>query len=287
MPINLPTNLLRSFVAIVEAGSMLSATEQVFVTQSALSVQIRKLEELVQQTLFTREGRRLALTPAGTVLLDYSRRILALHDEALARLSAGQITGPIRIGMVQDFADALFAGVLARFAELHPESTIYARVAGTAELQTMLEKNQLDLYVGFADASHPAAQTRAPMGWYGESGLDALDIVPLAVLEKPCRFREAAITSLERAGRRYRIAVETPNLSTLRAAVQARLGVTCRTHLFRPDISVIAAGSLPPLPDVACILSVAEGAGEAPRYLATLVERAIGALEAQTAEQEL
>ena len=78
MPVNLPTNLLRSFVAIVDAGSMLNAAEQVFVTQSALSLQIKRLEELVQQPLFTREGRRLQLTGSGEVLLDYARRMLSL-----------------------------------------------------------------------------------------------------------------------------------------------------------------------------------------------------------------
>src|ERR1700709_1563617 len=157
MPVNLPTNLLRSFVAIVDTGSMLNATEQVFVTQSALSLQIRRLEEMVQQSLFTREGRRLVLTAAGAVLLDYARRVLTLHDEALAAVNAGQFTGPVRIGMVQDFADTLLAGALARFAELHPSSQIYARVAGTVELHTLLERSRLDKIVGFAAADDPAA----------------------------------------------------------------------------------------------------------------------------------
>ena len=275
MPVNLPTNLLRSFVAIVDTGSMSSATEQVFVSQSALSLQIRRLEELVQQPLFSREARRLALTPAGTTLLAYSRRLLDLHDEAVAAVSATQFAGPVRIGMVQDFADALFGGVLARFAELHSQSHIYARVAGTAELQTMRERNQLDILVGFADGDDEAAIRTAPMLWYGDADLAERDVVPLAVLERPCRFREAAIASLEASGRRYRIAVETPNLSTLRAAVQARLGVTCRTHLFRPDLPLFESKLLPALPSVACIVAVAEGAAEASRRLAALVEDAL------------
>jgi len=79
MTTNLPTTMLRSFVAIVEAGSMLGAAEQVFVTQSALSLQVKRLEELVQQPLFLREGRRLSLTAAGEILLGYARRVLALR----------------------------------------------------------------------------------------------------------------------------------------------------------------------------------------------------------------
>jgi DNA-binding transcriptional LysR family regulator len=253
--VNLPTNLLRSFVAIVDTGSMLSATEQVFVTQSALSLQIRRLEEMVQQTLFHREGRRLALTAAGDVLLAYARRVLSLHDEAVAAVSASQFAGPVRLGMVQDFAETLLVGVLGRFAELHPQSQIYARVAGTAELLALLERNQIDVVIGFAAADHPAAVRVAPMSWYGEAELATREVVPLAVLEKPCRFREAAVASLEAAGRRYRVAVETPNLSTLRAAVQARLGLTCRTRLFLPDLEPLAAPTLPDLPHVSCIVA--------------------------------
>jgi DNA-binding transcriptional LysR family regulator len=96
--VNLPTNLLRSFVAIVDAGTMLSAAEQVFVTQSALSLQIRRLEDLVEQALFTREGRRLAVTPAGEVLLTYARRLLTLHDEAVLAVSAPDLVGSVPSG---------------------------------------------------------------------------------------------------------------------------------------------------------------------------------------------
>lgn len=235
MPVNLPTNLLRSFVAIVDKGSMLNAAEHVFVTQSALSLQIKRLEELVQQPLFSREGRRLVLTSAGTVLLDYARRVLTLHDEAIAAINSGHFAGPVRVGVVQDFAETLLSGLLARFAELHPESNIYARVAGTAELQTMLDRSQLDLIIGYAASDDPGAVRVAPMAWYGKANLAECAVVPLAVLEEPCRFREAAIASLDAAGRPWRIAVETPNLSTLRAAVTAGLGLTCRTHLFLPE----------------------------------------------------
>jgi DNA-binding transcriptional LysR family regulator len=278
MPVNLPTNLLRSFVAIVDAGSMLSATEQVFVTQSALSLQIRRLEELVQQRLFAREGRRLVLTPAGDVLLDYARRVLRLHDDAIAAVSGGHFSGPVRVGMVQDFADTLLAGVLAQFTELHPDTHVYARVAGTAELQTMLEHNQLDVIVGFAAADDPAGIRTAPMQWYGDEESTARSVLPLAVLEKPCRFREAAIASLDAAGRRYRVAVETPNLSTLRAAVQAKLGVTCRTHLFPVDLEALTGAPLPALPEVACIIATNGQRGGATSKLAELATAVVRGL---------
>jgi DNA-binding transcriptional LysR family regulator len=259
MPVNLPTNVLRSFVAIVDAGSMLQAADQVYVTQSALSLQIRKLEDLLQQNLFVREGRRLSLTPAGQLMLDYARRVLALHDEAVAAIGSGQFAGPIRIGMVQDFAEALLSGVLARFVELHPESQLYARVAGTNELLGMLGRDQLDIVIGYGDVAEEDTVSIAPMKWYGNATLADRDVVPLAVLEKPCRFRESALARLDAAGRPWRIAIETPNLSTLRAAVEGGLGLTCRTPLFLPEASPLSDESLPLLPEVGCIL---RGAGK-------------------------
>lgn len=275
MPVNLPTTLLRSFVAIVDTGSMLNAAEHVFVTQSALSLQIKRLEELVQQALFTREGRRLALTPAGDVLLDYARRVLHLHDEAIVAINTGHFSGPVRIGMVQDFAESLLSGVLARFAELHPDSQIFARIAGTAELLTMFERGQLDLIVGYAAGDDPGAIKVAPMTWYGNGDLTERDVIPLAVLEKPCRFREAAIASLDAAGRSWRIAVETPNLTTLRAAVEAGLGLTCRTHLFLAQEASLPTDRLPPLPKVACIIGRNHEAGQATARLSDLATEVV------------
>lgn len=275
MPVNLPTTLLRSFVAIVDSGSMQNAAEQVFLTQSALSLQVKRLEEAVQQLLFGREGRRLTLTPQGEVLLDYARRMLSLHDEAVAAVSSGQFAGPVRVGMVQDFAETLLSGLLSRFAGLHPESQIFARVAGTAELQQMLERRQLDIILGFAAADDPAAIRVAPMVWYGDKALAEQPVIPLAVLEKPCRFREAAIARLDGAGQRYRIAVETPNLSTLHAAVQAGLGLTCRTELFLRDLPLIEGSRLPPLPQIACMVDQGASLAAATARLAALATEVI------------
>lgn len=277
MPVNLPTNLLRSFVAIVDTGSMLNASEKVFVTQSALSLQIKRLEELLQQSLFHRDGRRLTLTPAGELMLDYARKVLTLHDEAVAAVGSGSFAGPARIGMVQDFAEMLLSGLLGQFAELHPEAQIYSRIAGTAELLALLERRQLDIVLGFAAPNAPASVAQAPMAWYGDAALAARETIPLAVLETPCRFREAATRALEDAGRPFRIAVETPNLTTLRAAVQAGLGITCRTHLFVKDEPLIDA-SLPPLPQVSCIVQTAPGLDGATARLAELARQTVVSL---------
>lgn len=270
MAVNLPVNMLRSFVAIVDTGSMLSAAEQVYVTQSALSLQVKRLEELTQQPLFLREGRKLTLTPGGKLLLDYARKLLAVHDEAVAAVSGGRFSGPVRIGTVQDFADMMLTGLLARFGQLNPELELTARVAGTAELQQMVADGLLDFAVGYAAPGDPAAVRRAETVWFGHTALIDRSPLPLAVLERPCRFREAMIAALDAVGRRWRIAVETPNLSTLRAAVAAGIGLTSRTDLFLRDLPPIVGSDLPLLPDVACVLLTANGAGEPIQRLAAL-----------------
>jgi len=254
MAVNLPTELLRSFAAIVDSGSMLRATERVFVTQSALSLQMKRLEETVQSPLFHRDGRRLTLTPAGHTLLAFTREILSTNDRAVAALTGDALTGPARVGLVQDFADSLLSGVLSRFAKLHPDTQLQVRVGGSAELLELLTSDRLDVVLCMGPQEDPAAIKTAPMIWLGDAVLAEEEVLPLAVLEPPCRFRDAALAALEASGRRYRIVLETPSLSALRAAVESDLAVTCRTDIVlnRP-IDVAQAPSLPVLPRVAYV----------------------------------
>ncbi len=251
MPVNIPTELLRSFAAIVDSGSMLRATERVFVTQSALSLQMKRLEETLQAPLFHRDGRRLALTPAGSTLLGYAREMLAVNDRAVGALNGDVLAGPARVGMVQDFAEALLTGVLSRFADLNPDTQLQVRVGGTHELLELLQADRLDVVLAMGAADDAAAIRTAPVFWLGDAQLAEQEILPLAVLEPPCRFRDAALRALEAAGRPYRIVLETPSLSVLRAAIEAGLGVSCRTTIFSDRR--IEDASLPDLPHVAYV----------------------------------
>ena len=254
MAVNLPTELLRSFAAIVDSGSMLRATERVFVTQSALSLQMKRLEETVQSPLFHRDGRRLTLTPAGQSLLSYARDMLAINDRAVAALTGDALAGPARVGLVQDFAETLLTGVLSRFAQLNQETQLQVRVGGSAELLELLASDRLDVVLCMGPEDDAAAIKTAPMLWLGVPGLAELEVLPLAVLEPPCRFRDAALAALEAAGRPYRIVLETPSLSALRAAVESDLCITCRTDVvLKRPIDPAEAPSLPALPRVAYV----------------------------------
>jgi DNA-binding transcriptional LysR family regulator len=232
MAVNLPTELLRSFAAIVDSGSMLRATERVFLTQSALSLQMKRLEETVQTPLFHRDGRRLSLTPAGEKLLTFAREILAANDRAVLSLNGNVLAGPARVGVVQDFAETLLSGVLAQFAQLNPDSQLQVRVGNALELLDLLRSDRLDVVLGMGSPDEAAALRTAPMQWLGDPDLAHSQVLPLAVLERPCRFRDAALAALEAAGRPYRIVLETPSLAVLRACVDADLAITCRTSVF-------------------------------------------------------
>ena len=254
MAVNLPTELLRSFAAIVDSGSMLKATERVFVTQSALSLQMKRLEETLQAPLFHRDGRRLVLTPVGQTLLVYARELLAVNDRAVAAVTGDALAGPVRVGMVQDFAETLLSGVLARFVQLNPDTQLQARVGGSQELLELLATDRLYIVLGMGAADDPAAIRTAPTLWLGDEALLGQEVLPVAVLERPCRFRDALMNHLDAAGRPYRIVLETPSLSVLRAAVHSGLGLTCRTELFGArQVGCEMAATLPALPGVAYV----------------------------------
>lgn len=253
MALSLPVDVLRSFVAVVDGGSMLRASERVFLSQPAISLQIKRLEELLQIPLFRREGRRLVLTTQGDDVLILAREMLALNDRIVATLTGEALGGPVRIGFVQDFAETLLEGLLAQFVALHPDVRLEVRVGGTPQLLDLLESDRLDVILGMGVAGDPAAIREEPMRWFGNAGLPVRDTIPLAVLERPCRFRDAAIAALEAAGRPYQLVVETPSLSVLRAAVRGGVGITCRTDLFG-GLPEIAGPALPALPSVSYVL---------------------------------
>lgn len=278
MALNLPVDVLRSFVAVVDGGSMLRASERVFLSQPAISLQMKRLEELLQVPLFLREGRRLVLTPQGERVLGHAREMLALNDRIVATLTGDALAGPVRIGFVQDFAETLLQGVLAQLVALHPDARLEVRVGGTPQLLDLLDSDRLDVILGMGAAGDAAAIREAPMRWFGNAALAARDAVPLAVLERPCRFRDAAIAALDAAGRPYQLVVETPSLSVLRAAVLGGVGITCRTDLFA-GLPEIAAAALPALPAVSYVLHRRERLASAVLQLHDLIAEQVKELD--------
>lgn len=270
---DLPLDLLRTFVTVAELGSVTRAAERVGRTQPAVTLQLRRLETLLGRPLFVRQRRRLSLAPQGEVLLHHARGVLAANDSAVAALLAEPLSGPVRVGLVQDFAETLLPGVLARFAGTHDGVRLEVAVAGSAALRARLAEGGLDVVLCAARPGEAAALTM-PLCWLGDGSLAARDPLPLALLEPPCGYRDAALAALERAGRRWRVVVASPSLTGVRAAVAAGLGLTVRSRLLG-GLPVVEDGNLPALDPIGHAVLVAEDAGPAPRSLAGLLRTAM------------
>ncbi|MBV1825052.1 LysR substrate-binding domain-containing protein [Komagataeibacter oboediens] len=280
---NVPTELLRSFVAIVEAGSMAQATETIFLTQSALSLQMKRLEDMLQQKLFRRDGRRLLLTATGEELVTYARQLLALNDRIMQNLGQQTDPEPITVGMVQDFADTILPDVLGRFRLEHPRARLIVRVGGTIELLDLFDRSRLDLVLCLGQhGDRPGASCDTVghdrMVWLGDPANTELEEIPLVLLEPPCRFRDAALRTLGQAGRDYRIMLETPNLPALRAGVRGGLGISCRTRRFAAaeDLPVLPAKALPDVPEIETVLVRRNDASDVVHDLGDLLAEAAG-----------
>ncbi|MBB3951869.1 LysR substrate-binding domain-containing protein [Aureimonas jatrophae] len=266
---NLDIDALRTFVLGFELGSFARAADRVGRSQSAVSAQLRKLEEQVGQPLVTRAGRGLALTDAGERLLSYARRILDLNDEAVDSLRRSELAGRVRLGLPQDFAEAWLPEVLGRFARVNPNVMVEIVVEKVHALVGKTRQGDLDLSLAWGpsiDAPHLTPIAHIPTVWIGRKDwrLDRTgrrEPVPLVAFESPCSFRDPAIGALDQAGLPWRIAVSSPSLSGLWAAASAGLGITMRTRIGLPAGLVAldpAATGLPALPAVSLTLVRAE-----------------------------
>jgi DNA-binding transcriptional LysR family regulator len=279
MATNLPTELLRSFVSIVDAGSMTRAAQQVCVTQSALSLQMKRLSEIVGGPLFERRKRGLLLTPAGEALLTYARGMLDLNDRAISCSRTAQLNDPLRIGMAQDFAIPLLTGTLVQFLARNPDFRLQLRVDKSSALNAQFDAGLLDVALVIGDPDDPDVVKTAQMTWIGDPDLAKNNEIPIAIMEAPCLFRDGAIQALETTGRPYRLVLETPSIAVLRAAVDSGLAVTCRTAALlgaqRPSFAMAGA----PLPPIGFIIRAGASPSTTVLRMTSIIRKAMAELE--------
>ena len=273
---NLDMDVLRTLAVAMDVGGFGKAAERLGRSQSAVSLQMRRLEQRVGRPLFRREGRGLALTDAGDVVLGYARQILELNDQAVAAARGIAMGGSVRFGVPQDFGDSWLPGVLGRFARAHPSVLIEVRVDRANKLVERIAEGGLDLALmwGNPSVANTVTVQRLPMVWIGLKGyaVPRGNPVPLALFESPCVFRQPCVEALERTHRPWRLAFTSPSLSGLWAATAAGLGVTVRTPLGLPSpLTVLGKSSgLPKLPRIA--LSLYTALPEPPQAVARLRE---------------
>ncbi|AVF39661.1 LysR family transcriptional regulator [Pandoraea apista] len=259
MPLpNLDMDALRTFLATQQLGSLNRAAERIGRSQSAVSQQMRKLEEQVGHPLFRRQGRGLVLTDAGDMILSYAYRILDLNDEAVLAVRGASIEGVVRFGLPGDFAETWLPAALGRFKKTHPVVRVEVAVERNGVLLERLDRGELDLALVMGNENRPDAEPLAtlPMTWIGPADADAVvrpgQALDLALYHPPCFFRRAGIEALDGAHISWRLAYTTASLQSLWSGVAAGLGITLRTGAGIPSSlrRLGAQEGLPPLPSV-------------------------------------
>ncbi|CZY04078.1 LysR family transcriptional regulator [Enterobacter ludwigii] len=257
---NLDLDLLRTFVAVADLNTFAAAAAAVCRTQSAVSQQMQRLEQLVGKELFARHGRNKLLTEHGIQLLGYARKILRFNDEACMSLMYSNLQGVLTLGASDESADTILPFLLNRISSVYPKLALDVSVKRNAFMIEMLNENKVDLVV----TTHRPGQFNcltlrtSPTHWYcaAEYVLQKGEPIPLVLLDDPSPFRDMVLAALNEANIPWRLAYVASTLPAVRAAVKAGLGVTARpVEMMSPDLRVLGkSDGLPALPDTEYLL---------------------------------
>lgn len=234
---DLQIDWLKCFVAVVDAGSLTGAAPEVHRSQSAVSMQLRKLEGALGRQLLLRGPRHHQLTSDGQLLLGYARRMLDLHAETQAAFHGDELTGRIRLGVPDDYAAKYLTPVLKRFAPHHGAVEIELDCEQSTSLIPRVESGDLDLALVSRDQPrHGTLLFHEPMVWVGSPQFQVWrrDPLPIAVYEDTSLAKRGAIKSLALQGRRYKVVYNSSSLAGQIAAVESGLAVAVLTQCSAP-----------------------------------------------------
>jgi DNA-binding transcriptional LysR family regulator len=282
MPL-LDIDVLHSFVTIVEAGSISHAAPRLFRTPSALSMQIKRLEETLGQTLLIREARRVVPTPEGELLLSYARRLLKLNEETVSQFLTPALEGTVRVGTPDDVGTRILPHALAQLARSHPAVQVEVVTGRSADLLKRQGKDAMDLVlvtVGELDTPPEPGEIvhSEPLVWVGLRGGVACQRSPLpvAVARHGCAWRAMALAALSRAGIAYRVAYMSEHCAAQEAVLQADLAVAPfpASLVNSPLQELTQDAGLPPLGQYQIALVRHPGMGPAGEVLAGYIAEA-------------
>lgn len=267
MRVNLETTLLRSFAAVAESESFTAAAEVVGRSQSAVSLQVRRLEEMLDCSLFERSKRSVTLTKAGKDFLTYTYRILRLHEDAVAAVNPALGEIIVRVGMPNDYAELFLPQILTRFEADYPEIRCNIQCDMTWELLNRLDQGALDLVVGIRHAASSTGLTLCTedIVWVAGPDFDAGTYserpVPLVLYPESCPYRARGIEALAGSGGQWQIVYTSQSPTGIRIAVEQRGAVTITSRRTVPDQWQILtpAQGFPKLPPAELQLYTAHG----------------------------
>jgi DNA-binding transcriptional LysR family regulator len=247
---------IRTLIAIADEGSFEAAARHVARTQSAVTQQMQKLEELVGAPLFHTTGRRRELTTAGLTLVNYGRELLSLSQYALAAADQANERGVVRIGAPQEIAERILPDILSRFAHAWPAIRVTIQVGRSPILMKMLHEQRLDITLSTrrSELTEGALVMTLPARWIAATSYRRNPHMPLPLIlaDEPSMFRRIALASLDLSGTPYIERITSPSLAGVRLSVAAGLGVTVRTESsFFAETRILGEeDGLPPLPNV-------------------------------------
>lgn len=282
--LNLPTELLRTFIKAVDLGSFTRAGDAVGRTQSAVSLQMRRLEELLGAQLFERGTHRVKLTEEGATLAGYARRLLALNDEAVASLRRPRVAGCVRLGAPHEYMASLLPTILGKFAQSHPGVTLEVTCDLSKNLLERQQKGEFDLVIALHDQGQSGGGTQVhtePLVWIGSVDHARHEQQPLSLVlaPPPCIYRNRILQTLGRLDRGWRIAYTSSSYNGILAAVRAGLGVTLLAESTVPT-GVRRLGEREGFPEMGaldvCVHGSRENASEAADCLAEYVACSFG-----------
>lgn len=250
---NLDITTLRSFVAVADSGGVTRAAGFLHLTQSAVSMQLKRLEDLLDLNLLDRTGRTVALTASGEQLLVYARRMIALNDEVISRLTDQAYEGEVKLGVPHDIVYPVIPQVLKQFHAAFPRVRIQLEASTTRSLKEQFAKGELDLIVTTETALDAGGETLAlkDLIWVGAPGGAAWRQRPLKLAFcRLCAFRPHVAAALDTAGVDWDMSVDTDSDRTIEAAVSADLAVNALIEDTQPPYlePVDHHGTLPQLP---------------------------------------
>ena len=251
---NLSMDLLRAFVSLAQFGSFTKAGELIGRSQPAVTLKIKRLEQLVDETLFTRTGKSLELSEAGESLYDYANQILALNDLAVSQFSKSAVAGKVRLGIPSEFATTLLPKIVSRFAKAYPNVTLEVNCELSKHLLTKAGKAKHDLILALGDESSDKNSDfikNDDLVWVASNAKNPLkvEVMPLIVAAEGCIYRQRAIQRLDRSELPWQIVYTNPDLTGIQYAIQEGLGVTVLAKSTVPD-NLQVIGQSPRFPDL-------------------------------------
>ncbi|WP_278922638.1 MULTISPECIES: LysR family transcriptional regulator [Pseudophaeobacter] len=250
---NLDITTLRSFVAVADYGGVTRAAGFLHLTQSAVSMQLKRLEELLGLALLDRSGRTIALTPSGEQLLGYARRMVALNDEVIGRLTDQAFEGEVVLGVPHDVVYPVIPQVLQRFNASFPRVNVNLVTSNTRDLKAGFAKGTYDLILTTESGAGADGETihEMPLRWVGAPNGSAWRQHPLRLgFCRACIFRPVATARLDQAGLEWDMAVDSESDRTVEATISADLavGVLLEGTIPSHQEAIEHGGALPDLP---------------------------------------